>query len=559
MPKLSAWFDIYDALHDAIFNTNNSVKLDTQLKAKFLSNFDQIKPYIDIDSKFSLNRCKKILPIALQTYQEGLPSYYTLKTHQLKLEKAIKVYSAQARGSLYKKYLEKLQQDCEEYWKNGRQLCEAVSLTGNQCVNERHRTGNLVCDKNLFKKELENQNFSLNSLPSKVHSSNIVTISASNCGFLQKERIDPFDLKQANYTFYAEFASIDPIQYSKFNIFNFPIFDGSMIEEEKPKREDNQNDSGQIDDDEDLMLLGNGLSQRDQQNDEVPHSANQNQELDMFSSNKQQQPSEGVNAIGNEHSNSLPVDSFVETPDFPPSISSKTHALPFMTHSDSQPGLLPLFSSWSLISIGKSSSYIAQQGLNQPGFLQGHNYLIPWDIQTKSDRIEKKKFKLTSRKDLKEACIIRCYIGMEYECPCGHRFICSGPDRIVKQNSKDDASKILNNDMPLYTACPCRIGKEIAPYMAQLMRIFIVTPSSSTSDISPIQILIQPRVQPNPSPCPVYRPSYEAPIRLADNSIWVLRLPYIYVNDNGLPYRPKDIETLNNSRLLRGMFSWSEK
>ena len=30
---------------------------------------------------------------------------------------------------------------------------------------------------------------------------------------------------------------------------------------------------------------------------------------------------------------------------------------------------------------------------------------------------------------------VKAYIGMDYECPLGHRFICSGPDRLVKASS----------------------------------------------------------------------------------------------------------------------------
>ena len=30
---------------------------------------------------------------------------------------------------------------------------------------------------------------------------------------------------------------------------------------------------------------------------------------------------------------------------------------------------------------------------------------------------------------------VRGHIGMEYECPCGHRFFCSGPDKISKVTS----------------------------------------------------------------------------------------------------------------------------
>ncbi len=85
--------------------------------------------------------------------------------------------------------------------------------------------------------------------------------------------------------------------------------------------------------------------------------------------------------------------------------------------------------------------------------------------------------------------------------------------------------------MPLYTACPCRNSKDLAPFMAQLMRVFIAIPPLSTVNqqneaISPsVHIHLQPKVQPNPSPCPIFRPSYERQITLTDNSIWILRLP----------------------------------
>ena len=108
--------------------------------------------------------------------------------------------------------------------------------------------------------------------------------------------------------------------------------------------------------------------------------------------------------------------------------------------------------------------------------------------------------------------------------------------------------------MPLYTACPCRNSKDSVPYMAQMMRVFIVTPVSynvnlteskntysSSSSASPsrrtaspnlnskqnsvkISIQINPQVQPNPS-SPIFFPNCSLPIHLTENSIWVLRLP----------------------------------
>lgn len=39
---------------------------------------------------------------------------------------------------------------------------------------------------------------------------------------------------------------------------------------------------------------------------------------------------------------------------------------------------------------------------------------------------------------------IRAFMGMEYECPMGHRFICSGPDRLVKVSSNGTVKVIKN-------------------------------------------------------------------------------------------------------------------
>ena len=55
---------------------------------------------------------------------------------------------------------------------------------------------------------------------------------------------------------------------------------------------------------------------------------------------------------------------------------------------------------------------------------------------------------------------LRAYIGNEYECPRGHRFICSAPDKIVKATErsgvKETGHKLVTMDMPLYSPCACR-------------------------------------------------------------------------------------------------------
>ena len=77
--------------------------------------------------------------------------------------------------------------------------------------------------------------------------------------------------------------------------------------------------------------------------------------------------------------------------------------------------------------------------------MPNHNYLVPWDIvidknlisdlNDKQNSIRKSQLSSSKKKNEAESSssvTARAYIGMEYECPCGHRFICSGPDKIVR-------------------------------------------------------------------------------------------------------------------------------
>ena len=50
------------------------------------------------------------------------------------LAQAKQVFSQIARGPACEKYMKQLEESCDRFWKNGRQLCEEVSLLGNHCV-----------------------------------------------------------------------------------------------------------------------------------------------------------------------------------------------------------------------------------------------------------------------------------------------------------------------------------------------------------------------------------------------------------------------------------------
>ena len=422
LPKLSNWIRIYENLYEALFNIKTTIASNlpivqtsastpaaneqklTSIKTKMLQNISQIKPYADIDVKFSMNRCKKSLPSALNVYQEGLPQHYTRKQHSLRLEKARHIYCLSARGPMFKKYLQQLEADCLNIWKQGRQSCEAISLTGNSCINDMHR----VC--------IEDDD---DLLPIKNHNSNVITIATSNCGYFQKDRTDPFNLKDANFTFYQSFNSDETMAATMsrsnkakkiLNKFDFPIFKPTTASvSSSAARNINLEENQKLMKNSNENLSVNNLSQEDSTNnnnnnngDQMNTNNNNDSILSDLFSNKlilndtkdkqqQQQPQHNSPANNDElfstalvSENNPAATSTATIYQLDTQLSSKTVYLEGMTHSDCQPGLLPLFSSWSLCSIGKYSDYSVHNGLTQPGFLNGNNYLLPWEYLSNS-------------------------------------------------------------------------------------------------------------------------------------------------------------------------------
>ena len=60
---------------------------------------------------------------------------------------------------------------------------------------------------------------------------------------------------------------------------------------------------------------------------------------------------------------------------------------------------------------------------------------------------------------------VKVFIGIEYECPRGHRFLAASSEKPMRNSTassssvRDAAGKIVNCSMPLYMQCPCRYIK----------------------------------------------------------------------------------------------------
>ena len=141
---------------------------------------------------------------------------------------------------------------------------------------------------------------------------------------------------------------------------------------------------------------------------------------------------------------------------------------------------------------------------------------------------------------------VKIFVGLEYECPRGHRFIASSPGK-TKSMTSSITNRMVNSDVPLYVECHCTIGlSSVHPVVAQLMRVHVVTPKA------PMHVTMNPSVIPCPDG-PTFHPGWHsqlsnqtcdgdkglaAPdtqgtnegnqVKLPISSYWILRLPFIY-------------------------------
>nr|CAD7597733.1 unnamed protein product [Timema genevievae] len=533
VPQASLWFDVAGKLF-SLFMTEGKLK----------QGLTTLRNLLDTDIKFSEGRCGKVLPLATASYQENLPSHYTRDYHERKLAHAVSVFAVHARGPLFEQYVTQLERECDRHWKNGRQMCEVLSLTGNPCTNPLHRGGGegagggeLQGEAKNADDDLDEESRDLTQLPMMEHSSGVRYVAACNCGRKQGPREDPFTVRGANYEYYQLLA--EDCGCCDLETIRFPVFQPSTQDFKAAQLFSNINKTVRKDS---TSRCADGPGFVSGGSDLHPEEAVSRLSLQPP---KEQDGHEIVIQVSDADSDSGKDKALLRQP-------STTEYLPGMLHADSPSGLLPQFPSWSLVCLGPSSLYSHNLGLQdqqQAGLLGGSAYLLPWDVTVRlqhhsRDRgnswpavgdqfrhkqapgqhtvLRGRKTK-TGNKDLSEF-VVKIFIGVEYECPRGHRFMCSAPDKVLKTTGsglvKDNGNKVTGSDMPLYFPCPCRNAK---PLVAQLMRIHVVTPKA------PIHVTLNPRVQPAPAPCPVFITGFEQPIRLSQSAYWVLRLPKSYI------------------------------
>ncbi|XP_011266292.1 protein SMG8 [Camponotus floridanus] len=549
---------------------------------------------LDTDVKFSKSRCSKVLPRALQSYQENLPQHYTRAYHESKLAHAMAVFEMHARGPLFEEFSEKLQAECDKHWRAGRQMCEVLSLTGHPCTNPIHRGGSEGAGGGEQTEPREDDS----ELPTREHCSGVRYVCACNCGRIQGSREDPFSLRQANHDYFQMLAK--QCGCAQLESIQFPVFQPSTHNYRAAqlfsatKRHDSFSRNGSSTPQEDTQACSLGDSLNGNNTDGITDYGSGGQssmtsdpigeDIPRLSGKTSLTPSDShkviIEVIDSDAENSKDK-SLVRQP-------STTEYLPGMLHTESPSGLLPQFSSWSLICLGPSSLYSHNLGLqHQTGIFPTSAFLLPWDVTVRLEHQKERSSSLwpmvgftgsdhgihggycsrggknfqnintvrgRKSKGGKEF-VVKIFVGVEYECPRGHRFMASAPDKVLKTTGngivKDSGNKVTSStaDMPLYFACPCRQTK---PLIAQLMRIHVVTPKA------PVHVTLNPRVQPGTPPCPIFVTGCEEPIKLSQSAYWILRLPYVYMGEKGPYLPPKEPVAASHGRLLAGMYGISE-
>ncbi|KAK9536910.1 hypothetical protein VZT92_006663 [Zoarces viviparus] len=552
LPTYSKWVRVASKLHQVL--VGDAEEEIVELASKVQGQLKVLEGFLDADTKFSENRCQKALPLAHSAYQSNLPHNYTTTVHKNQLAQALRVYSQHARGVAFQRYALQLHEDCYKFWSNGHQLCEERSLTDQHCVHKFH----------LLPQPGEKTDMDRNP-PILNHNSRGRSTSSCNCGRKQAPREDPFDVQAANYDFYQ---LLEEKCCGKLERIEFPVFQPSTPD---PAPACNQPQEPPSEAPALAPALASVSGEAEQLKEPSTAQSHTPADTSLSLALSLGQSTDSLGPYGDGEGTETQVQKRPSLVDRQP---STVEYLPGMMHSGCPKGLLPKFSSWSLVKLGPAKSYNCHTGLEQPGFLPGSSFLLPWDLVIRS-RSEEDNTGQTEPLDggtsswpapnktlvgkrgstgglgrsRRRDDVARIFVGFEYEDVRGRRFISCGPDKIVKVlgpgGAKDPATRVLNTDMPLYIPSPSQ-GRGLKSHFAQLTRLFVVVPDA------PLEVTLNPQVQPGPPPCPVFHPE-QTDLVLPPDGFWVLRFPYSYSTDRGPCYPPKENQPLNNHKVLRAI------
>lgn len=187
LPTSADWYTVAQGLQETIFKPATTADQNE----KFSTNFD-------CDFKFAAQRCIRATQPARRLYLRDLPNIYSSQEHNHRLQQAIQFYRLHASPPAIDHYENLLIQDLQATWTDGRQLCEAVSLSGKNCTLKVHTVP--TPDQHRQANSRQQQKDVVNQ--AQAHVSGYRTINSCGCGETRSPRVDPFEFAEANTTFF---------------------------------------------------------------------------------------------------------------------------------------------------------------------------------------------------------------------------------------------------------------------------------------------------------------------------------------------------------------------
>lgn len=495
-PTLQQWESAYKKLHCFLI-------LEPSGSKRITDAYLQMERFINVNSEYLEMQCSELFPKVFAAYQRSPPSeFYTAHQHQQKLTYAYNLFLNIGQGPEVRRWMNKLIQKCDKYWKNGRQQCETLSLLGHVCSQPVHKIKRKDHLEIVPLPEQVDQ-----ELPELSHSSSSKLTSYCNCGRRQASRDEPFTIRQANYDYYRKAGRdcCDKLESHSFPVFTPLHDDDSALGESQQLSLQEMIVILQRKSDSLISLKGDVSTVKTTQKEKADQNGVGLDEEEVFEAELRQEESDEDEELEEEEEAIEEQDEIEETSGKRSLSKDNVHSdrtlfkrhsstveyLPGMYHSKSPLGLLPLFPSWSLVCLGPSSIYSHSHGCSQHGFLHSANALLPWDVKVKAEKgvlyvpptrtSRDRRFRqprprreilvsshlppsttTTTSASTVEEFSVKVFFGFEYECRKGHRFFCDSHEKVLyalnisQVTQKTIAGKVIGSDMPLYVHCPCK-------------------------------------------------------------------------------------------------------
>jgi len=451
---------------------------------------------LDTIGAYSARTCERFMSGCHKIYQDRLPQVYTEKLHNERLKLASDYLKSNSVGPCQQVYLESLEKTLKAFWEDGRQACNAVSLTGRPCIYRLHALpgrGNGAAE-------------------GKYHSTGFNNKHVCACGKTQYQRNDPFDLDEANHNFYMRDCCRQHVIYDIAGTGTSTGFGVVRLCEGSEYRPTN------------------GLTPTLQKG--------------FKSSKKQLLPWDLPidRTIQNSVNGFIQVAQQVKR-----AKNNASYASKIAEHSHSTKANPPdaLLGKW----LQQSRTFLKNDIARQ------YAKLSPSKSGSRRQVNQQQKQVGPPDDDIRNCEYLRCYVGLEFECFRGHRFILgyrhllhlagmnscpTGHNGGVPRGVKICWREFPPCDVPLALQCSCGESKSGSSVVSQLQRLVIRTPPA------PLSICANPKIQ-------CHRPEerFELPTRggviLPPDSLVLFRLPYILYNPESKRGVPPD-----KCRLLKG-------